>query len=141
MEDRLTESERRSGSTGLAHAPHKPVESRSRVGRAVRRARERSVVRGYRTATAAIGKISPRISMSVGKALFVTGYFAWPKKRRIILLNASHVLGLPASDYRVRHLARLTPHDSEGPIALAITAIEAIIALAAVEQIVASSAE
>jgi HemY protein len=26
---------------------------------------------------------------------------------------------------RVRHLARLTPHDSEGPIALAITAIEA----------------
>jgi KDO2-lipid IV(A) lauroyltransferase len=106
MEDRLTESERRSGSTGLAHAPHKPVESRSRVGRAVRRARERSVVRGYRTATAAIGKISPRISMSVGKALFVTGYFAWPKKRRIILLNASHVLGLPASDYRVRHLAR-----------------------------------
>src|SRR5262249_57476147 len=26
---------------------------------------------------------------------------------------------------RMRHLARLTPHDSEGPIALAITAIEA----------------
>ena len=26
---------------------------------------------------------------------------------------------------RVRHLARLTPHDNEGPIALAITAIEA----------------
>jgi len=26
---------------------------------------------------------------------------------------------------RVRHLARLTPHDSEGPIALAVTAIEA----------------
>lgn len=44
--------------------------------------------------------------MSVGKALFVTGYFAWPKKRRVILLNASHVLGLPPSDYRVRHLAR-----------------------------------
>ena len=92
--------------TGVAHAPHKPVEPRTRVGRAVRRARERSVVRGYKAATAAIGKISPRISMSVGKALFVTGYFAWPKKRRIILLNASHVLGLPASDYQVRHLAR-----------------------------------
>ena len=33
-------------------------------------------------------------------------YFAWPQKRRIILSNASHVLGLPASDKRVRHLAR-----------------------------------
>lgn len=33
-------------------------------------------------------------------------YFAWPAKRRIILANASHVLGLPASDKRVRHLAR-----------------------------------
>jgi KDO2-lipid IV(A) lauroyltransferase len=36
----------------------------------------------------------------------VGSYFAWPKKRRIILANASHVLGLPASDRRVRHLAR-----------------------------------
>jgi KDO2-lipid IV(A) lauroyltransferase len=36
----------------------------------------------------------------------VSSYFAWPKKRRIILANASHVLGLPASDRRVRHLAR-----------------------------------
>ena len=92
--------------SGLTHAPHKPIEPRTRVGRAVKRARERSAVRGYRTAAAAIGKISPRISMSVGKALFLTGYFAWPRKRRIILHNASHVLGLPASDYRVRHLAR-----------------------------------
>ena len=33
-------------------------------------------------------------------------YFAWPAKRRIILSNASHVLHLPASDKRVRHLAR-----------------------------------
>jgi KDO2-lipid IV(A) lauroyltransferase len=38
--------------------------------------------------------------------VFVGSYFAWPKKRRIILANASHVLGLPASDQRVRHLAR-----------------------------------
>jgi lauroyl/myristoyl acyltransferase len=36
----------------------------------------------------------------------VGSYFAWPAKRRIILSNASHVLGLPASDKRVRHLAR-----------------------------------
>jgi lauroyl/myristoyl acyltransferase len=44
--------------------------------------------------------------MSVGRAIFVSGYFAWPAKRRVILHNASHVLGLPASDRRVRHLAR-----------------------------------
>jgi len=36
----------------------------------------------------------------------VGSYFAWPAKRRIILSNASHVLHLPASDKRVRHLAR-----------------------------------
>lgn len=72
----------------------------------MRRARERSVVRGYRAAAAALGRIPPRISLSVGKALFVGGYFAWPQKRRFILHNASHVLGLPASDRRVRHLAR-----------------------------------
>jgi KDO2-lipid IV(A) lauroyltransferase len=38
--------------------------------------------------------------------LWAGTYFAWPKRRRIILANASHVLGLPASDRRVRHLAR-----------------------------------
>lgn len=63
-------------------------------------------MRGYRAAAAAIGRIPPRISLSVGRALFVGGYFAWPHKRRVILHNAAHVLGLPASDRRVRHLAR-----------------------------------
>jgi len=38
--------------------------------------------------------------------VFVGSYFAWPKKRRIIISNASQVLGLPAGDRRVRHLAR-----------------------------------
>jgi len=47
-----------------------------------------------------------RISHPVGRAVFVGSYFAWPQKRRIILANASHVLGLPAKDRRVRHLAR-----------------------------------
>jgi lauroyl/myristoyl acyltransferase len=47
-----------------------------------------------------------RFSRSVGRAVFVSGYFAWPAKRRIILSNASHVLGLPASDRQVRYLAR-----------------------------------
>jgi KDO2-lipid IV(A) lauroyltransferase len=50
--------------------------------------------------------VPTRISLPIGKAVFVSSYFAWPQKRRIILSNASHVLGLPASDRRVRHLAR-----------------------------------
>jgi KDO2-lipid IV(A) lauroyltransferase len=53
-----------------------------------------------------MSRIPVRVSLPVGKALFVGSYYAWPAKRRIILSNASHVLGLPASDKRVRHLAR-----------------------------------
>jgi phosphatidylinositol dimannoside acyltransferase len=94
------------GGSGVAYAPHRRGGARTRVHWAVRRARERSVVRGYRAASAAIGRIPPRISVSVGRALFVSGYFAWPAKRRVILHNASHVLGLPPSDRRVRYLAR-----------------------------------
>jgi lauroyl/myristoyl acyltransferase len=76
------------------------------VGKAVRRARERSAVHGYRAAAAAISRVPVRLSLPLGRAVFVGGYFAWPQKRRIILSNASQVLGLPASDRRVRHLAR-----------------------------------
>jgi KDO2-lipid IV(A) lauroyltransferase len=92
--------------TGVAYAPHRREAASSRVGKAVRRARERSAVHGYRAAAAAISRVPTRISLPLGKAVFVGGYFAWPQKRRIILSNASHVLGLPASDRRVRHLAR-----------------------------------
>ncbi len=46
------------------------------------------------------------ISLPLGRAVFVGSYFAWPKKRRIILSNAAQVLGLPVGDRRVRHLAR-----------------------------------
>ena len=46
------------------------------------------------------------LSLPLGRAVFVGSYFAWPKKRRIILSNASRVLGLPVGDRRVRHLAR-----------------------------------
>ena len=92
--------------SGVTYAPHRPAGARSRAHWAVRRARERTVVRGYRAASAALGRIPPRVSVSVGRALFVTGYFAWPAKRRVILHNASHVLGLPAGDRQVRYLAR-----------------------------------
>ena len=90
----------------MAYAPHRRDDASSRVGRAVRRARERSAVRGYKAAAAAISRVPTRISHPVGRAVFVGSYFAWPQKRRIILANASHVLGLPAKDRRVRHLAR-----------------------------------
>jgi len=63
-------------------------------------------VHGYKAAAAAISRVPTRVSHPVGRALFVSSYYAWPKKRRIILANASHVLGLPAGDKRVRHLAR-----------------------------------
>jgi KDO2-lipid IV(A) lauroyltransferase len=53
-----------------------------------------------------MSRIPVKVSLPVGKALFVGSYYAWPAKRRIILANASHVLGLPPSDKRVRHLAR-----------------------------------
>jgi KDO2-lipid IV(A) lauroyltransferase len=90
----------------VAYAPHRRDDASSRVGKAVRRARERSAVRGYKAAAAAISRVPTRISHPVGRAVFVGSYFAWPQKRRIILSNASHVLGLPARDRRVRHLAR-----------------------------------
>jgi KDO2-lipid IV(A) lauroyltransferase len=92
--------------SGVKYAPHRRDDAGSRVGKAVRRARERSAVRGYRAAAAAISRIPLNVSLPVGRALFVSSYFAWPAKRRIILSNASHVLGLPPSDKRVRHLAR-----------------------------------
>jgi len=53
-----------------------------------------------------MARIPTRVSLPVGRALFVGSYYAWPAKRRIILANAAHVLQLPASDRRVRHLAR-----------------------------------
>ena len=61
---------------------------------------------GYRATAATIAHIPIGVSLPVGKALFVGSYYAWPPKRRIMLSNASHVLGLPTSDKRVRHLAR-----------------------------------
>jgi len=96
----------RNRSSGVAYAPHRPDDARNRVTAVVRRAREHSAVRGYRAAAAAISRVPPRITLPLGRAVFMGSYFAWPAKRRIILANASHVLRLPAGDRRVRHLAR-----------------------------------
>jgi lauroyl/myristoyl acyltransferase len=91
--------------SGVAYSPHHRLESAG-IRRIVRRVRERTVVGGYRVASAALSHIPTAISEPVASALFRGGYYGWRAKRRIILANASHVLGLPASDPEVGRLAR-----------------------------------
>jgi KDO2-lipid IV(A) lauroyltransferase len=64
------------------------------------------VVRAYRSASAALARINPRVSEPVARSLFLGGYYAWPAKRRIIRANAAHVLDRPVDDPDVAHLAR-----------------------------------
>lgn len=93
------------GHSGVDYAPHRRSTA-GRIGRVVQRTRERVVVGGYRAASAVISRISPRISEPVARSLFLVGYHAWPAKRRIILANASRVLGKPTDHPDVRRLAR-----------------------------------
>jgi KDO2-lipid IV(A) lauroyltransferase len=72
----------------------------------VQRARERTVVGAYLAASAALSRISTRVSEPVARVLFLGGYYAWPAKRRIVLANASRVLGKPTDHPDVRRLAR-----------------------------------
>ncbi len=53
-----------------------------------------------------IARIPSGVSLPVARAMFVGSYYVWPAKRRIIVSNASHLLGLPPSDRRVHKLAR-----------------------------------
>ncbi|MFN8619637.1 MAG: lysophospholipid acyltransferase family protein [Chloroflexota bacterium] len=78
----------------------------SRFGRRVDRARERSVVMLFRGASRTIAAVPEGVSARVARSAFVGGYYGWPAKRKIILANASHVLGLPKSDPAVAELAR-----------------------------------
>ena len=89
----------------MRYAPHRRGSVGS-ISRVVQRTRERVVVRGYLLASAAIARLSPRISEPVARSLFRAGYYGWPAKRRIIHANASHVLGLSADDAAVGRLAR-----------------------------------
>jgi KDO2-lipid IV(A) lauroyltransferase len=91
--------------SGVAYAPHRRIESGG-IRRIVRRARERSVVSGYRAASVGLSFIPTAISEPVAAALFRGGYHAWGAKRRIILANASHVLGRRTDDPEVGRLAR-----------------------------------
>lgn len=92
-------------STGVQYSPHRRAQATG-VHHLARRARERIVIGGYGAASAALARLSPRLTAPVARSLFVGGYYAWPAKRRIVLSNASHVLGLPADDRRVVRLAR-----------------------------------
>jgi lauroyl/myristoyl acyltransferase len=91
--------------SGVEYAPHR----RSRQGRLRRvafRAWERLVVVLYRAASAALARIPLWASEPVARWLFLAGYHLWPSKRRIILANAAHVLGLPTTHPDVSSLAR-----------------------------------
>lgn len=91
--------------SGVGYAPHRRTRS-GRLGRLVQRARERSVVTGYRAASGALGVIPTQVSHPVAKSIFLGGYWAWPSRRRVIEANASRILGLPETDPRVHQLAR-----------------------------------
>jgi KDO2-lipid IV(A) lauroyltransferase len=91
--------------SGVAYAPHRRSTA-GQLGTLLRRTRERTVVHSYRIASGAACRIPPRIAEPVTRSLFLSGYYAWPAKRRIILANASRVLGRPPDDPEVGRLAR-----------------------------------
>ena len=97
--------ETRAPDSGVRYSPHRRVQSEG-LRHVARRTRERGVIGGYRAAEAALGRLSPRLTAPVGRSLFLGGYYGWPQKRRIVLANASHVLGLPSNDPAVARLAR-----------------------------------
>jgi lauroyl/myristoyl acyltransferase len=97
--------ESRAPDSGVRYSPHRRIQSAG-LRHVARRTRERSVIGGYRVAEAALGRLSPRISAPVARSLFLGGYYGWPQKRRIVLANAAHVLGLPVTDPAVARLAR-----------------------------------
>lgn len=93
--------------SGVDYAPHRPARQ-GRRARAVSRAWERFVVTLYRAASALLARVPLWISAPVARWLFVTGYYLWPAKRRIIHANAAHVLDLPTGHPDVADLARGT---------------------------------
>lgn len=90
---------------GVGYAPHRRAASGGFMGQA-RRAQERVAVGAYRSLSAVLARLPTALSLPPARALFVAAYAAWPPKRRIVLDNASHVLGLPVEDPAVRRLAR-----------------------------------
>jgi KDO2-lipid IV(A) lauroyltransferase len=81
------------------------------VRHAIWRGQEKAVVLGYRAASWAFGHLPVGLTVPMMEIAFITGYAAWPAKRRIVLANASHVLGRtprdPAAGRHARHMYRL----------------------------------
>lgn len=73
--------------------------------RALFRLNERAVVVGYRFASWLLGVVPLRISLPLAGGTMRLAYAAWPAKRRVILANASHILGRPVDDPAVKRLA------------------------------------
>jgi lauroyl/myristoyl acyltransferase len=91
--------------SGVGYAPHRPVATAG-LRRVVQRTRERVVIFGYRLASSALAFVPGGVSAPIARLLFRAGYHGWAAKRRIILSNASHVLGKPPEDPEVGRLAR-----------------------------------
>jgi len=91
---------------GVAYAPHRRLDGGTGLRRLVSRANERLVVLGYRSASWLFGWLPVGLTWPVVRVLMLAGYALWPAKRRIILANASHILGRPVDDPAVRALAR-----------------------------------
>ena len=92
-------------SSGVRYSPHRRIRTAG-LRHVARRARERAVIGGYRAASAALGRVSTRITEPIARSLFIGGYYGWPQKRRIVIANAAHVLGRPAHHPSVKRLAR-----------------------------------
>ncbi|MCU0504698.1 MAG: hypothetical protein MUE82_02825 [Chloroflexi bacterium] len=72
----------------------------------VTRVRERAVVRAYRGAAWALGRVPEAASKGVGGVLAQGTYLAWPARRRASRASLARVLGTDPSDRRVDRLAR-----------------------------------
>ncbi len=92
--------------SGVGYAPHRRTTASRRPVHLARRAREKAVVRAYRAASFTLGHVPVGVSFPVARVLFLASYYAWPAKRRIIVSNASHVLGRPPDTPEVQRLAR-----------------------------------
>jgi phosphatidylinositol dimannoside acyltransferase len=91
---------------GVDYGPCRRPSSRGIAARFLGRARERATVQAYRSFSRALAAIPLRGSLPVARAIFLAAYAAWPEKRRYIIANAAHVLGLPTDRPEVRQLAR-----------------------------------
>lgn len=86
-------------------APHRRLESESRVSQIVERLRERFAIVAFRTGSWVVGHLPPAVARFVIARGSQLAYLLWPTKRRWSNANFAHVLGLPPGHRRVRTTA------------------------------------